>query len=172
LKDAFVLTGAGGWDGAKGAVHSGPIDKEKYVEIVSEKVGIPTAEREQRIWDNYGVTEKAFSCVGHWDVDKKDFVYDTDGLYPETKVVACDLLSGELVTEGKGVIRIISPYGNDGAATAVLEESDEITVLSTNPDGSVKQFMGIKRLPMEAPDGTQSIDKVGCTGHVGAVKVK
>ncbi|HME52806.1 MAG TPA: hypothetical protein VKM55_11355 [Candidatus Lokiarchaeia archaeon] len=172
VKDAFVLTGGGGWDGTKGAVQAGQITKEKFVETVGDKIGIPTVEREQRFWDNYGITEKAFSCVGQWDASMKDFVYDTDGLYPETKVIAVDVLSGELITNGKGVIRIISPYGNDGAATAAIEESDEITVLSANPDGSVKQFMAIKRLPMQEVDGALAIDKVGCTGHVGALKIK
>jgi len=172
VKDAFVLSGGGGWDGTKGAVQTGKIDKAKFVETVGDKIGIPAAEREQRFWDNYGITEKAFSCVGSWDVSRNDFIYNTDGLYPETKVIACDLLSGELVTEGKGVIRIISPYGNDGATTAAIEESDEITVLSANQDGSVKQFMAIKRLPMQEVDGVQAIDKFGCTGHVGAVKIR
>lgn len=172
VNDAFVLTGAGGWDGAKGVMQTGSIDKAKFIETVGDKIGIPSAERERRFWDNYGVTEKAFSCIGKWDATINDFVYDTDDLYPETKVIACDLLSGDLVTNGRGVIRIISPYGNEGASTAIIEESDEITVLSANQDGSVKQFMAIKRLPMQEQDGTQSIDKIGCTGHVGAVEIR
>lgn len=83
-----------------------------------------------------------------------------------------DLQSGELVKNGKGIIRIISPHGNSGAATAVMQESDEITVISTNQDDSVKEFMGIKRIPMKDIDGAETADKIGCAGHLGNVEIK
>jgi hypothetical protein len=171
-KDVFVLTGGGGWDGSKGALQAKPIDKAAFVDHTCKVLGIPESEADRRIWDNYGVTEKAFSCIGHWDSGRKDFVYSTENLKPETKVIALDLQSGELVKNGKGIIRIISPHGNSGAATAVMQESDEITVISTNQDDSVKEFMGIKRIPMKDIDGAETADKIGCAGHLGNVEIK
>jgi hypothetical protein len=170
--DAFVLTGAGGWDGSKGVLQAKPIDKASFVDRACRVLGIQASEASRRIWDNYGITEKAFSCIGHWDNARKDFVYSTEGIAPESKVIAVDIQTGDLVKSGRGVIRIISPRGNDGAATAVMQESDEITVLSANKDGSVKEFMGIKRLSMKSQDGTESFDKIGCAGHLGNVEVK
>lgn len=171
-KDVLVLTGAGGWDGSKGALQAKPIDKAAFVENACKILGIPASEADRRFWDNYGVTEKAFSCIGHWDSGRKDFVYSAEGLSPETKVIAVDLMTGELVKSGKGIIRIISPHGNNGAATAIMQESDEIIVLSTNSDGYVKEFMGIKRIAVKDQNGTESVDKIGCAGHLGNVEVK
>lgn len=87
-KDVFVLTGGGGWDGSKGALQAKPIDKAAFVDHTCKVLGIPESEADRRIWDNYGVTEKAFSCIGHWDSGRKDFVYSTENLKPETKVIA------------------------------------------------------------------------------------
>ncbi len=172
VKDVFILTGGGGWDGSKGAMQAKPIDRAAFVENACNVLGIPKSEVDRRIWDNYGVTEKAFSCIGHWDSGRKDYVYSTENLKPETKVIALNLQTGELVRNGKGIIRIISPHGNNGAATAVMQESDEINVISTNPDGSVKEFVGIKRIPMKDIDGAETADKIGCAGHLGNVEIK
>ncbi|MBN2150734.1 MAG: hypothetical protein JW839_04720 [Candidatus Lokiarchaeota archaeon] len=171
-KDVYIITGGGGWDGSKGAMQAKPIDRAAFVENACIVLGIPTSEADRRIWDNYGVTEKAFSCIGHWDSARKDYIYSTENLEPETKVIALDLQTGELVRDGKGIIRIISPHGNNGAATAVMQESDEINVISTNQDGSVKEFVGIKRIPMKDIDGTETADKIGCAGHLGNVEIK
>ncbi|NMC05973.1 MAG: hypothetical protein GYA24_12220 [Candidatus Lokiarchaeota archaeon] len=171
-KDVLVLTGAGGWDGSKGALQAKPIDKPAFIENACKILGIPGSEAESRFWDNYGVTEKAFSCIGHWDAARKDYVYSTEGISPETKVIAVDLVTGDLVKNGKGVIRLISPFGNEGAATAIMQESDEITVLSTNKDGSIKEFMAIKRISVKDQAGEESVDKIGCAGHLGNVEIK
>nr|MDO8085588.1 hypothetical protein [Candidatus Sigynarchaeum springense] len=171
-KDVYIITGGGGWDGSKGAMQAKPIDRAAFVENACKILGIPKQEADKRIWDNYGVTEKAFSCIGHWDSGRKDYIYSTDNLQPESKVIALDLQTGELVKSGRGIIRIISPHGNEGAATAVMQESDEINVVSTNQDGSVKEFMNIKRIPMKNIDGVETADKIGCAGHLGNVEIK
>jgi hypothetical protein len=169
--DLYILTGGGGWDGMKGALSEETIDKAALIRMVGTAMDIPEAIWEKRFWDDYGVTEKVFSCIGHWSADQNDFVYSTDDLVPETKIIAKDLITGDAIKEGNGVVCIISPYGNEGAPTAVIQESDEITVLSTNADGSVKEFTGIKRIPEKNQAGSEGVDKIGCAGTFGNIDI-
>ena len=171
MENLTIITGGGGWNGAKGSLKADPIDKSKFIEDLGDIFGFSKDDLEKRIWDNYGMTEKAFSCAGHWDNAIKEFIYSTNDLTPKAKVIAIDVMTGELVKKGEGLLRVICPYGNEGAPTTVIQVSDNVEVVSTNKDGTIKEFKGIRRISTKDVKGGENVDKIGCAGHLGNINI-
>lgn len=139
-----IATGGGGWSGKKSVSRADPIDKALFCEALTEVFGIRNPERQ--ILDIYSSAETGTAHSGYYDGNLGDYAFDVN---PDVKLYAISSETGEPVGKGEtGIPRTISPYGTEGAAAAVIDQEDDcMTVLSTNRDGSVRQFSAISRVP-------------------------
>lgn len=139
-----IATGGGGWSGRKSVSRADPIDKAAFCEELTKVFGIWNPERQ--ILDIYSSAETGTAHSGYFDRSLGDYVFDVN---PDVKLYALSPESGEPAGKGEtGIPRTITPHGTEGAAAAVIDQEDDcITVLSTNRDGSVRQFSGITRIP-------------------------
>jgi hypothetical protein len=140
---AFFVTGAGGWDGKKGAFVGDPLQKATYVQEMSDKFNIPESAWESNFFDGYGTTENGKAFPGRYSREFADFVYDVDD---DVKVYVVDPIKGRLAKVGeRGFPRFISPYGAEGFAGVCVQHKDLVTVVSTQWDGSVARFTRVAR---------------------------
>ncbi|MBN1965259.1 MAG: hypothetical protein JW910_11485 [Anaerolineae bacterium] len=154
--NAHFLTGAGGWDGAKGTTSGAAIHKPTYVREMSEKFGLLPERANEHFWDIYGTTENGKAQVGHYVPEYEDFVFTVEE--DTVRLYVIDPVSGEPATAGgQGYPRFVSPHGVDGFAGACVQQNDIVTVVSTNDDGSVRQFTHIGRA-----SGGEGEGGVGC----------
>jgi len=156
-KGICVSTGAGGWDGKKGLTRGELISKPAYVKALVDWLGI--SDPEKQIMDTYGSTENGKAQSGFYSHRWRDFVFDVG---EDAKLLIVDPISKEPLGVGeRGVPRFISPYGFEGSAGVVIEqEGDNMTVVSTFEDGTVKQYTHVSR--QLSPTGLDSRDEVGC----------
>jgi hypothetical protein len=156
-KSICVSTGAGGWDGKKGLTRGESISKPAYVKALVDWLGI--SDPEKQIIDTYGSTENGKAQSGFYSNRWRDFVFDVG---EDTKMFIVDPISKEPLGMGeRGVPIFISPYGFEGSAGVVLEqEDDNMTVVSTYEDKTVKQYTHVSK--MFRPIGFDSEDKEGC----------
>lgn len=154
-RNAYIHTGAGGWDGKKGTAVGEPIHKPTYVRDVAERLGIPEDAWATNIRDGYGTTENGKVQSGGYSREWEDFVYE---LGDDVLLYLIDPVTEQPVgAGGRGFPRFLSPYGVEGFAGACVQQQDLITAVATNPDGSVRAFTHIAR--STGPDDAGS---VGC----------
>lgn len=153
--NAYFFTGAGGWDGKKGASQGASIDKPKFVADMVEKFNIPDHAVETNFWDGYGTTENGKAQAGAYSKEYSDFVFTVQD---DVKLYIISPITGKPAHEGeKGYPRFVSPYGVEGFAGACIQQNDIVTVVSLFDDGSVKQFTHISRA-----SGDEGAGGVGC----------
>jgi len=154
-KNAYFLTGAGGWDGKKGSTQGSSINKTQYVSDMCKKFEIPEEAISTNFWDIYGTTENGKAQAGPYSQEYEDFVFEVGD---DVKLYIIDPLNGRPALKGqKGFPRFISPYGVEGFAGVSIQQGDTFTVVSTCDDGSVRQFTHISRSSGEEGEGG-----VGC----------
>jgi hypothetical protein len=146
----FVVTGGGGWEGAKGMKGAAPVEKGRYINALEETFGI--ADPEKQVVDIYGTAELGKFHAGCWNRQAGDFVFTVT---PDMVLFLIDPATGEPARDGvQGIPRFISPAGVEGSATAVIEqEGDTMVPVSRAPDGSVREYTRITRsTPPGPPD--------------------
>jgi hypothetical protein len=154
-KNAYFLTGAGGWDGKKGSTQGSSIKKSQYVSDMCKKFDIPDEAVATNFWDIYGTTENGKAQVGSYSQEYQDFIFEVG---EDVKLFVIDPLDGQPASRGQqGFPRFVSPYGVDGFAGVSIQQSDLVTVVSNCDDGSVRQFTHISRSSGEEGEGG-----VGC----------
>lgn len=154
-KNAYFLTGAGGWDGKKGSTQGSSIKKSEYVCDMCKTFGIPEEAISTNFWDIYGTTENGKAQAGSYSQEYEDFVFEVG---EDVRLYVIDPLDGGPASKGqKGFPRFISPYGVEGFAGLSIQQGDIVTVVSTCADGSVRQFTHISRSSGEEGEGG-----VGC----------
>jgi hypothetical protein len=141
--NAYIHTGAGGWDGKKGTAVGEPIRKPTYVREVAERLGIPEDAWATNIRDGYGTTENGKAQSGGYSREWEDFVYE---IGDDVLLYLIDPVTEQPVgAGGRGFPRFLSPHGVEGFAGACVQQKDLITAVATNPDGSVRAFTHIAR---------------------------
>jgi hypothetical protein len=154
-QNAYFLTGAGGWDGKKGSTQGSSIKKAQYVSDMCKKFGIPEEAASTNFWDIYGTTENGKAQAGSYSWEYEDFVFEVS---EDVRLYIIDPVDGQPALKGQqGFPRFISPYGVEGFAGVSIQQSDIVTVVSTQDDGSVRQFTHISRSSGEEGEGG-----VGC----------
>ncbi len=153
--NAYVLTGAGGWDGKKGSAVGEPIHKPTFVRETAERLGIPEQAWETNFLDIYGTTESGKAQAGRYSREAGDFLYEVGD---EVRLYVIDPTTGRPAREGeRGYPRFLSPYGVEGFAGACVQQKDLVTVVSARDDGAVTCFTGIARA-----SGAEGQGGVGC----------
>ncbi len=155
-KNAYFVTGAGGWDGKKGTMQGETIDKAQFVADMCRKFNIPQSAVSTNFWDIYGTTENGKAQAGPYSSEYNDYLFEATA---DVKLYVINPVSGRPALTGEqGFPRFISPYGVEGFAGACIQQNDIVTVVSQFDDGSTKQFTHISR----ASDGEGSAGGVGC----------
>jgi len=132
----FISTGAGGWDGKKGNFNLGEeIDKEEYVELAHQVLGIPI----DHILDGYGTTEFPFMFYGRYSPEFKDFLYHTP---PHAHVIIRrkdDLRPADIGE--RGFIELLTSEVDGYPGAAILTDDTALLV----SDGKDPIFTNIRR---------------------------
>ncbi len=150
-RNAFFVTGAGGWDGKKGTNRGDPVIKSAFVRDMCEKFGIPESCIETNFRDIYGTTENGKAQAGLYSQEHRDYVFEVED---DAKLYVINPVDGRPAKiGGRGYPRFISPHGTDGFAGACVQQNDLVTVVSLFDDGSVKQFTHISRASGESGAG-------------------
>lgn len=154
-RNAFIHTGAGGWDGKKGTAIGESIHKPTYVREVAERLGIPEDAWTTNIRDNFGTSENGKAQGGAYSPEWEDFVYITGD---DVMLYLIDPVTEQPVgVGGRGYPRFLSHYGWEGSASVAVQQQDLMTAVATNPDGSVRAFTHIAR-----SSGAAGEEGVGC----------
>jgi hypothetical protein len=152
---AYILTGAGGWDGKKGTAVGEPIHKPTYVREVAETLSIPESAWETNFRDVYGTSENGKAQLGTYSRAFEDFVYrvgDDVRLYVIDPVTETPSSVG-----GRGYPRFVSAAGVEGFAGVCVQQQDLVTLVEMAADGSAAAFTHIARSA-----GTEGSGGVGC----------
>jgi hypothetical protein len=154
-KNAYFLTGAGGWDGKKATMQGDRIVKTVYAEQMATRFGVSPDDYEAQFWDIYGTTENGKAQIGHYSREQGDFLFEVGG---DVKLYVINPINGQPVKAGEqGYPRFVSPYGVEGFAGASVQQSDIVKVVSLYDDGAVHQFTGISRAM-----GDEGVGGLGC----------
>jgi hypothetical protein len=120
-----VCSGGGGWDGVKAQVKMGPLNKEEWVERNYQVYRI----KSEYIRDIYGFNESSTGFGGHWSDKHKGFVMHCP---PSARIIVRDMETHEPITQGDGLIEVISPYAVKGYVGVAILGDDIVRLLGDN----------------------------------------
>ena len=153
--NAYLVSGAGGWDGKKGSAVGEPIHKPTYVRELAERLGMPEQAWETNFLDIYGSTETGKAQIGWYSREVGDFLYEVGD---DVRLYVIDPATGRPAgAGGRGYPRFLSSDGVEGCAGACVQQKDLVTVVSAGDDGAVTCFTHVARA-----SGADGQGGVGC----------
>lgn len=144
-KQIFFVTSGGGWTGKKGTIETKELKKTDFINGLSKVFKIDLSDLKNQFRDVYAFCESSSTHLGHWNNEIGDYIYKPTS---QSVAYAVDPKTLLPVKEGeKGLFQVITPYGCEYSATCNILQGDLVKAHKLNPDGSLKEFTNISRMP-------------------------
>jgi hypothetical protein len=122
-----VVIGGGGWDGHKAQLKYEPINKAQFVESIINQFGTEASQ----IVDIYGFTESPIIFGSHWSKKKEDFIMHCPP-YAKILVRSIDTLEPLKKVGDRGLLEVITPFGNSASVNHAIVVDDLVELVSTD----------------------------------------